>query len=420
MSTEWKPLVDDLYFNKGTPLNVIAASLEALFPDLTKKQLYEKVRKYVRRKEAAGKQETPKSRTWRRDPKTGVEDWGGIIEFPAGVELTPNDVMAAWKLKPSEWECLSFDFNIYQMNAGEGKKMNLYQCKIKVKPITVKNFSVEAAIEAIQAAEVKRAPKRSRLQKEGMLAALEVVDIHYNKLGSEFEAGSAYNPDTAESRFWNVIHDFEQEVYDCAFEIEKIYFPVGGDFFNSDNMEGTTTGGTPQNNALRPQEAFKQGYELIRGGVLTLSTIAPVEVILCPGNHDALSSFYMAFALEQYFREDDNVEVDYQPTVRKYRKFGVTGLCFAHGDKDRKRLLRCVLSEARETLGSTKYFEVHAQHLHEEGVDASTGITIRSLPSIVGTDAWHHQSGYVGARVCAQSFLYDKECGLKHIIYHPG
>lgn len=298
--------------------------------------------------------------------------------------------------------------------------MNLYQCKIKVKPVTAQNFTVEAAVEAIQAAEEKRAPARKKCEREGMLATLEIVDLHYNKLGSEFEVGEAYGPRTAEERFWNALHDFQETIRFRNLSIEKIYFPVGGDFFNSDNMQGTTTNGTPQSSVMRPQEAFKEGYGLIRAGVRFLSEMAPVEVILCPGNHDALTSYYMAFALEQFFCKDETVTVDYSPNVRKYRQYGVTGLCFAHGDKDRKRLTRCALAEARQILGQTRYFEVHAQHLHEESVDASTGITIRTLPSLTGEDAWTHESGYAGARVCAQSFLYDKYVGLRHINYHPG
>ena len=419
----WKGIVDKLYFNEGKPLNIIAASLQPLFPDLTKKQRYEKARKYVRRQEAKrDKSDTanpPKyTKTWSRDPKTGTENWGGIIEFPADKELTPEDVMRAWKLDVSEWECIGFDLNIWQANAGEGRTMNLYQCKIKVKPVDAKNFTLAAAVEAIKAAEVKRAPAASDTYRDsGLMASLEIVDLHYSKLGSMFEVGEVYNPSVAEERFWKVIDDFIVETKDM--ELETIKFPIGGDFFNSDGMSGSTTGGTPQDNAMRPQEAFSKGYSLIRAGVEKLATIAPIDVILTVGNHDSFSSFCMAFALSQYFERDERVFIDCQPLMRKYREWGDTGLCYAHGDKDRKRLVRCVMAEARRIIGRTKMFEIHSQHLHEEGADASTGVMIRTVSSVTGIDAWYHQSGYVGARKCAQSFIYDRQDGLKKVLYHP-
>lgn len=422
MAIDWKQEAVKAYFEDGKPLNVIAASLSPVLTGLTRKQRYEKVRKFIRREEARREkaEEAPKSRSWSKDQKSGTESWGGIIEFPADKELTPVDVMEAWGLKTSEWECLAFDFNVWQANAGAGSKMNLYQCKIKVKPITLKNITLGAAMEAIQSAEVKRAPARKAIRQKGMLASLEIVDLHYDKLGCGFEVGNAYDEIEASERFWNAIEDFVGNIVRYKIPVSKIHFPIGGDFFNSDNAEGTTTGGTPQNNSVRPQAAFSDGYALVRAGIERLSTIAPVEAILTPGNHDALKSFYMAFALAQYFEKDDNVSIDFSPEMRKYRQYGVTGICYAHGDKDRKRLTRCALAEARQIIGTTQFFEIHSQHLHEEGVDASTGITIRTLPSLTGVDAWHHQSGYEGARKCAQSFFYDKQKGLKYVMYHPG
>ena len=46
-----------------------------------------------------------------------------------------------------------------------------------------------------------------------------------------------------------------------------------------------------------------------------------------------------------------------------------------------------------------------------------TGVQTCALPiSFTGTDMWHRNSGYVGAIKKCQSFLWDKEKGLKNII----
>ena len=87
-------------------------------------------------------------------------------------------------------------------------------------------------------------------------------------------------------------------------------------------------------------------------------------------------------------------------------------LGFSHGDKEKKRISGIMQIEARQAWGRTLYHEFHLGHLHSEQTIEENGVIIRHLPSITGTDAWHHESGFVGAvRKCTCS-LWDKECGL--------
>lgn len=356
--------------------------------------------------------------SWKRDAKTGVESWGGIIEFPKDKMLTTEDVMKAWNLDPKEWECIAFDRTIYQANAGEGKAMNLYRCRLNVKPVTLKDMGVEAAKQAIRDAEIIRAPKGIGNKGFGnTLASIEIVDLHFGKLGWHGEVGENYDHHIAEERFWFVIDDFISHVKNTKIQLEKIIFPIGNDFFNSDTIDGTTTGGTPQDNDVRPHKMFSKGYSLIRAGILELASIAPVDVILVAGNHDQMTSYYMAFALDQYFSDCEYVTIDHSAKLRKYVEYGNTVIGYAHGDKDRKRLLECMLSEAREEIGRTKYMEMHTGHLHSEGVKEEAGLITRTVPSVTGKDAWHNASGYVGSVPRAQTFFYDKEEGLKYILY---
>jgi hypothetical protein len=41
------------------------------------------------------------------------------------------------------------------------------------------------------------------------------------------------------------------------------------------------------------------------------------------------------------------------------------------------------------------------------------------LSSVTATDSWHYTSGYVGAIATSQSFVWDKERGLREIWYSP-
>ena len=90
-------------------------------------------------------------------------------------------------------------------------------------------------------------------------------------------------------------------------------------------------------------------------------------------------------------------------------------LGFAHGNKEKKRIEKIMQVEASHLWSDSLYREFHLGHLHSEQVTEDGGIIIRNLPSVTGTDAWHHDSGYVGAVRKCMCFLWDKNKGLDTI-----
>jgi hypothetical protein len=58
---------------------------------------------------------------------------------------------------------------------------------------------------------------------------------------------------------------------------------------------------------------------------------------------------------------------------------------------------------------------MHAGHYHSEKTVEQNGVVVRNLSSITGTDAWHFERGFVGAIPKCQSFLWDKDKGLREI-----
>ena len=63
-------------------------------------------------------------------------------------------------------------------------------------------------------------------------------------------------------------------------------------------------------------------------------------------------------------------------------------------------------------MGQNQVQRIPLRHLHSEQVSEDGGIIIRNLSSVTGTDAWHHNSGYIGAIRKCTCFLWDKENGL--------
>ncbi len=253
--------------------------------------------------------------------------------------------------------------------------------------------------------------------RSGLMLEVPIVDLHLSKLAWEPETGENYDSKIAERRFMDVISDIVDRAQNYAFE--QIVFPVGNDFFNFNDIYGNTTKGTQQDNDSRWQKMYMKGNELLIAAIDTLSQIAPVQVFQIPGNHDTQVSWYAVFNLASWYRHNENVRVDTRPNTRKYVEFGKCLIGFTHGDKERKRIFGNMQIEAPEAWGRTLFREWHLGHLHSEQVKEEHGVKVRNLSSVTATDSWHYTSGYVGAIATSQSFVWDKERGLREIWYSP-
>jgi hypothetical protein len=251
-------------------------------------------------------------------------------------------------------------------------------------------------------------------EQTGKMLEVSVVDLHLGKLAWEPETGENYDSKIAVKRFMSVIHDVAERTK--GMEFEKVILPLGNDFFNFDDIEGATTNGTPQDNDSRWQKLFDCGIEVLIRAIDILATIAPVEAFCVPGNHDFTTSYYAVKTISAWFRNNQNVTVNTNPRSRKYIEFGNNLIGFTHTDKEKKRIFGCMQIEAREAWGRTLYHEWHGAHLHSEQVKEDMGVIVRNLSSVTGMDAWHSESGYVGAIAKSQSFIWDKTNGLENII----
>ena len=249
----------------------------------------------------------------------------------------------------------------------------------------------------------------------GLMLEVPIVDLHIAKLAWAPETGHNYDTKIAKKRFMSVIDDVVER--SAGMDFEQVIFPVGNDFFNYDDIAGSTTAGTRQDNDSRWQRMFTDGCELLIAAIDILSKIAPIKVFQIPGNHDTMTSFYAIALLHAWFRNNDNVEVDINPSTRKYVEFGKNLIGFTHGDKEGRRLFGNMQVEAAEAWGRTLYREWHTGHLHSEHVKEEHGVKVRRLSSVVSPDAWHAQMGYVGAIATSQSFVWCAERGLREIWY---
>jgi len=246
---------------------------------------------------------------------------------------------------------------------------------------------------------------------------INIFDLHFGKLCWNGETGEDYDTKIASKRFHDAIDDLITKAQ--PYKLKKILFPIGSDFFNSDNHRNTTTNLTPQDEDLRWMKTFRNGRKLIVEGIEKLMQIADVEVVVIQGNHDFERSYYLGDSIQSWFRNNDNVNVNNDATPRKYFKFGTNLIGLTHGNNEKVAELPLLMaSEEKDLWANTKFHEWHLGHLHHkkqfqfQSVAEQKGCTIRFMRSLSGTDAWHNLKGYVKNVQSAESFIWHKDDGL--------
>jgi len=305
--------------------------------------------------------------------------------------------------------------------AGRGKMLvvPLYHIKAKFKRKT-QEIRMQLALEDFKADAKAHAPKYPKIKypsyKEGMMYEIAFPDLHFGRLTWGEESGDDYDIKIAAETLHKVVDDLLGRVQ--REPVERILLPLGNDFFNVDNKSDTTAHGTPQQEDTRWKKTYKKGRELLVDVIDKCSQVAPVDVLVIPGNHDEQKTFYVGDSLECWYHASKDVVVDNGPKDRKYYLFGENLIGFAHGYWEKLNKLTSVMPlEEPELWAKSKIREFHTGDKHHKQdlvhiTDEGTGMVIRVLRSLAGTDVWSYDNAYVGALHAAEGFLWHPTKGL--------
>ena len=268
--------------------------------------------------------------------------------------------------------------------------------------------------------------KRDKIKnEEACMLEVSVLDLHLGQLSWGEETGrSDYDSSIAKQVLIDSVEYFVES--SKGFKIDKILFPVGSDFFNSNDSSNSTYSGTPQDEDTRWQKTFMVGVNAMQQSIDILRQVADVEVVMIYGNHDFERSFHAGAYLEAWYRNDEQVHINNKPLIRKYIKYGQNLIGLTHGhDIKTDRLFMQMPIEAKELWSQTKYWEWHLGHLHHRNskilnIEQEEGsLRLKFLPSLADTDSWHKLKGYSSIRE-AVSFVWSKEKGnIAQFSYHP-
>lgn len=237
---------------------------------------------------------------------------------------------------------------------------------------------------------------------------VSIADFHLAKKTLEEET-----IEDKKEQYMNVLQELINRVRG-SFNINKIVFPISNDFFHTDNYQNQTTNGTPQDVLTGYDNEYEEGFDLLVNAITYLQEVAnlEVEVILVQGNHDRTKSFYLAHALEVFFKNNDKVSFQREHSTTKSTVLGNTFIGYHHGNCkiDDLPLLFATGKDSID-FGLAEYREVHTGDKHHYMAKEVKGVRIQQMPSLSGTDRWHLDNNYVNNIRAGLALVYHPEQG---------
>lgn len=285
----------------------------------------------------------------------------------------------------------------------------------------VEEKKAESEVEFIKRQATTYAPKYRKIKyqksKDGYMYEIAMPDLQLGRMVQEQEAGAASDPDLYVSIAEKAINKLLS--YSELYKINKILFPIGNDFFDSNTADNTTAHGTPQRDDPRWQRTYELGKRVIIQAVEQMSQIAPVDVLIVKGNHDEERIFYFGDTLASWFHRNPDVTVDNRPMGRKYYRYGNVLIGFAHGYYERPVSLDGLMAyEVPDLWAKSKYREWHLGDKHHKKDmllktnEHENGVVVRILRSLAPPSVWEYDKAFVGSLKAAEAFLWSASDGL--------
>lgn len=237
-----------------------------------------------------------------------------------------------------------------------------------------------------------KSPHLSEVNDE-LMAVYPLGDPHIGVLSWAEETGQDWDLKIAEEKFCNAFHRLVMTAPPC----EQATIVNLGDYFHTDNMEGTTTrSGHNLDTDGRFAKMIRVGMKIMRQMIdSALSHHWQVRVINATGNHDDTSSQFLSVALGMMYEDEPRVIVDTAPTPFHYVEWGKCMFGVHHGHSCKPdRLPGVMASDQAEMWGRTKYRYWYTGHIHHDTKKEFAGVTQESFRTLAAKDAYATWGGY--------------------------
>lgn len=192
---------------------------------------------------------------------------------------------------------------------------------------------------------------------------MDPADVHIGKLSMGL--GDDYNNEIAIHRAKEGVKGLLDK--SSGFNIDKILFVAGNDILHTDNPKRTTTAGTPQDTDGMWYSNFDLALELYVHVIDLLTKVADVHVVFNPSNHDYTNGFFLAKALNAWYRNSKNVTFDIDMKHRKYFTYFNNLIGTTHGDGAKEAHLPGLMAhEASKVWGQCEKRYWFTHHVHHK------------------------------------------------------
>jgi len=325
---------------------------------------------------------------------------------------TLDELLDAAQVDRKRWIVEHFTVNSWEGPAKDGGVQQFFQVKARLRQSIA--AAIEEAVRSLSIEPCDCAPVEPHGEH---LLVVSVADAHIGKYAWAPEAGDNYDVHIAKRLYVEAALSLVDRASRFG-DIGKILFVVGNDLLHIDSgVDSTTTAGTRVDSDGRWQKAYRAALEAVIESIERMAQLAPVDVVIQPGNHDTEKAQTLGIALEMRYANAPHVKIINTPHPRNYYLFGKVLLGITHGDRVDLKLLPSVMAkEARREWGLAEWHEWLLGHFHakREVVFLPTlesgGVRIRVLPSLSAADAWHTRQGYHSIRA-SEAILYHPEDG---------
>lgn len=199
--------------------------------------------------------------------------------------------------------------------------------------------------------------------------------------------------------------------------LEEVVYIVGSDQFNSE-WTSLTTKGTPQQNILSYQEAFRAICDHEVSIITTLLEHSDkVKIVFIPGNHDQYVGWHLIDWLEAYLRLNKNLSFDSRVDNTKYHRYNNSGIMLNHGDAIKPAALAAKFPMGFKDQWSVceNYYIFTGDKHHELSLDLN-GIKFYQIPQLSNAKSgWDDKNGYAFSKAESTAFVITEYNGMSDI-----
>lgn len=242
-----------------------------------------------------------------------------------------------------------------------------------------------------------------------LLVVVPMGDPHFGLLSWAKETGADFDLEIAERLTVQTI----DRLASLTPPAETAMLLNLGDYFHADN----STNSTPRSGAAldvdgRFPKIASIGFRAMVRCINRLREKHRRVIVRCNrGNHDPHQAYMLALALDAYFHDVPEVEVDMSPASFYYYRFGKVLIGSTHGDGAKLKDLPLIMAtDVPQDWAAARFRVWHCGHFHHDQVKESPGVTVETHRTLAAGDSWHRHEGYRSGRDM-KALVYHREYG---------